>query len=121
MDKNDWNPTDCEVCGYYHDRRFSRCTITAPIPESVAPPSVRSGEWMGGSTVNGLSALGLQQMVYAWLGFWRNQIPAQAASDLQEGLGPLEHKPPIENCAHKVRKIRRTLCVYFLRFRGRRC
>jgi hypothetical protein len=27
--------------------------------------------------------------------------------------------PSNENCAHKVRKIRRTLCVYFLPFRRR--
>lgn len=30
--------------------------------------------------------------IYAWLGYWRDQIPAEAVSQLQNILGPFERK-----------------------------
>lgn len=35
----------------------------------------------------------LQWDVYAWLGFWRNQMPPEAVKSLQDKLGPLMKAP----------------------------
>lgn len=35
-----------------------------------------------------------QQEVYAWLGYWRDKIPAEAVENLQNILGNLEVEEP---------------------------
>lgn len=78
-------PPSCFVCG--REVRGTPAIQHMELPGVVACHSCRD------APRDLREAVELQQKVYAWLGYWRDNLPPEAVTNLQDILGPLAAAP----------------------------